>query len=193
MKRIVVLVSGSGTNLQALIDARADLGVEIALVVSNRKAAYALERAKLAQIPTLYCPLKGYADRAQYDADLAEQIAPYAPDLIVLAGWMHILSPAFLNRFPRKVINLHPALPGAFPGVDAIQRAYAAYQRGAINQTGIMVHYVIPEVDAGAVIAQAPVIFRPGEPLDEFERRMHLAEHALIVRATGIALGIISQ
>ncbi|MBN8635235.1 MAG: phosphoribosylglycinamide formyltransferase [Anaerolineae bacterium] len=193
MKRIVVLVSGSGTNLQALIDARAALGVEIALVVSNRKDAYALERAKLAQIPTLYCPLKAYTDRAQYDADLADQIAPCAPDLIVLAGWMHILSPAFLNRFPHKVINLHPALPGAFPGVDAIQRAYAAYQRGAINQTGIMVHYVIPEVDAGAVIAQAPVIFRPGEPLDEFERRMHLSEHDLIVRATGIALGVISQ
>ena len=69
----------------------------------------------------------------------------------------------------------------------------SAYQRGAINQTGIMVHYVIPEVDAGAVIAQTPVIFRPGEPLDEFERRMHLSEHDLIVRATGIALGVISQ
>ncbi|MBK9751239.1 MAG: hypothetical protein IPO91_31335 [Chloroflexi bacterium] len=143
--------------------------------------------------PDPVSPAQRVCRRGQYDADLADQIAPCAPDLIVLAGWMHILSPAFLNRFPHKVINLHPALPGAFPGVDAIQRAYAAYQRGAINQTGIMVHYVIPEVDAGAVIAQAPVIFRPGEPLDEFERRMHLSEHDLIVRATGIALGVISQ
>ncbi len=193
MKRIVVLVSGSGTNLQALIDARGDLQMEIALVVSNRAAAYALERAKGAQIPTLYFPLKGYTQRGQYDADLADQIAPYAPDLIVLAGWMHILSPAFLNRFPHKVINLHPALPGAFPGVEAIQRAYAAYQRGEIAQTGIMVHYVIPEVDAGAVIVQIPVVFRPGEPLDEFERRMHGHEHDLLVRATGMALGVFSE
>lgn len=193
MKRIVVLVSGSGTNLQALIDARADLDVEIALVVSNRKSAYALERAAHANISTLYLPLKGYTDRGQYDADLADQITPYAPDLIVLAGWMHILSPAFLNRFPQKVINLHPALPGAFPGTEAIHRAYAAYERGEIDRTGVMVHYVIPEIDAGAVIAQTPVVFRPGEPLDDFERRMHTAEHELIVRATGIALGVVLE
>lgn len=191
MKRIVVMVSGSGTNLQALIDARAALDVEIALVVSNRKAAYALERAAAAGIPTLYFPLKGYAERERYDADLAERVAAVVPDLIVLAGWMHVLSSAFLDHFPRRVINLHPALPGAFPGVDAIQRAYAARERGEIDQTGIMVHYVIPEIDAGAVIAQAIVPFQPGESLDEFERRMHQREHELIVRATGIALNVI--
>jgi formyltetrahydrofolate-dependent phosphoribosylglycinamide formyltransferase len=184
-------VSGSGTNLQALIDARAALNAEIALVVSNRKAAYALERAAAAHIPTLYFPLQGYVDRERYDADLAEQVAARSPDLIVLAGWMHILSPAFLNRFPRKVINLHPALLGAFPGVDAIRRAYEAHERGEIDHTGVMVHYVIPEVDAGAVIAQTPVHFRPGEPLEDFERRIHLCEHELIVRAAGIVLNVI--
>jgi len=192
MKRLVVLVSGSGTNLQALIDASlgSDLPAEIALVVSNRKNAYALERAAQANIPTLYFPLKGYTDRERYDADLADQVAAYEPDLIVLAGWMHILSPAFLTRFPRNVINLHPALPGAFPGTYAVQRAYNAYQRGEIDHTGIMVHYVIPEVDAGAVIVQTPLYFEPDESLEDFERRLHTHEHSLLVRATAIALGI---
>ena len=192
MKRIVVLVSGGGSNLQALIDAaaRGDLAVEIALVVSNRKDAYALERAVHAGLPTLYFPLKGYADRERYDADLAARVSAAAPDLIVLAGWMHILSPAFLNHFPRKVINLHPALPGAFPGTHAIQRAFEAYQRGEIDYTGLMVHYVIAEVDAGEVIAQTVVPFEPDESLEDFERRMHRREHELIVRSTGLALGI---
>lgn len=187
--RLVVMISGSGTNLQAIMDAIAagTLAGEIVLVVSNRKAAYGLVRAEQAGIPTLYFPLKSYSDtgkdRAQYDVDLAQAILPYTPDLIVLAGWMHILGPAFLDCFPRRVINLHPALPGAFAGINAIERTFEAYQRGEVRGGGCMVHYAIPEVDAGAVIVQEAVPIDPGDTLADFEARLHAAEHRLIVEA----------
>ncbi|NJP06016.1 MAG: phosphoribosylglycinamide formyltransferase [Chloroflexaceae bacterium] len=187
--RLVICISGSGTNLQAIINAMITqlLPIDIVLVVSNRKRAYGLERAAAAGIPTLYVPLASYrkhpAGRRAYDADLAAQIQPYQPDLIVLAGWMHIFSPAFLDHFPQKVINLHPALPGTFPGVDAIQRAYEAYQQGAIQHSGCMVHYASPEVDAGPVIAQATVPIYPDDTLESFEQRMHATEHGLLVTA----------
>jgi formyltetrahydrofolate-dependent phosphoribosylglycinamide formyltransferase len=194
VSRLVVFVSGSGTNLQALIDAveAGELAAEIVLVVSNRQKAYGLTRAKTAVIPTLYFPLKPYSEagrsRAEYDADLAAQVLPYRPDLVVLAGWMHVLSPAFLDQFPHQVINLHPALPGQFVGVGAIERAYAAYQRGEIAESGCMVHYVIPEVDAGPVVETAVVPIHPSDTLDDFAARMHAAEHKLIVAATRKAL-----
>jgi formyltetrahydrofolate-dependent phosphoribosylglycinamide formyltransferase len=190
MKRLVVLISGAGTNLQALIDAtnRGEIEASVALVVSNRKEAYGLERATQARIPTLYFPMKPYRDagfsREQYDADLADKIISHQPDLIVLAGWMHIFSSTFLEKFPQKVINLHPALPGTFSGTHAIQRAYEAFQQGEIQHSGCMVHYVIPEVDAGAVIAQRNVPILENDSLEEFEARMHEAEHQLMVEAT---------
>lgn len=193
--RLVVFISGSGTNLQALIEAveAGELAAEIVLVVSNRLQAYGLKRAESAGIPTLYFPLKPYKDagldRVRYDADLAEQIRAYQPDLIVLAGWMHVLGPAFLDQFSNRVINLHPALPGQFIGVEAIERAYAAYQRGEISESGCMVHYVIPEVDAGPVLATAVVPIHPSDTLEDFATRMHAAEHKLIVAATRKALG----
>ena len=194
LPRLAVFISGSGTNLQAILDATAErrLAAEVAVVVSNRKAAFGLVRAEQAAVPTLYFPLKPYTDagrsRAAYDADLAERVAAYRPDLVVLAGWMHVLSPAFLNRFPGRVINLHPALPGHFAGTEAIRRGYEAHQRGEIAHSGCMVHYVIPEVDAGPVVAQAVVPIQPGDTLESFEARMHAAEHRVIVEAVGIAL-----
>lgn len=184
--RLCVMVSGSGTNLQAILDAIAtgELAAEVALVVSNRKAAYGLERARLAGIPTLYFPLKPYdGKRTHYDSDLAQKVAECAPDLIVLAGWMHVLSPAFLEQFPNRVINLHPALPEMFAGTHAIERAYTAYQAGEISASGCMVHYAVPEVDAGAVIEQAIVPIIPTDTLADFEARMHATEHQLLVRA----------
>ncbi len=105
------------------------------------------------------------------------------PDLIVLAGWMHVLSPAFLDRFPMKVLNLHPALPGQFPGTHAIERAYEAFQRGEIDRTGVMVHWVVPEVDAGPVVASAEVPIYPTDTLDDLEARIHAIEHQLLVEA----------
>ncbi|MCI0578146.1 MAG: phosphoribosylglycinamide formyltransferase [Chloroflexi bacterium] len=194
LPNLVVMISGSGSNLQAILDATAGgrLPAEVVLVVSNRQAAYGLVRAERAGVPTLYFPLKPYtaADRSreEYDADLAGHIAPYRPDLVVLAGWMHVLSPAFLNQFPNRVINLHPALPGAFPGTQAIERAFAAYRRGEISHGGCMVHYAIPEVDAGPVVAQAVVPVEPDDTLESFAARLHAAEHRLIVEAIGLAL-----
>lgn len=194
MKRVIVMISGNGSNLQALIDAvdSGTLECRIVLVVSNRKNAYGLFRAQDADIPTLYFPLKPFTDaghsREAYDRALAEKIIALAPDLIVLAGWMHVLSPAFLDQFPNRVINLHPALPGAFAGTQAIERAFEAFQSGEIDRSGCMVHYVIPEVDAGPVIAQSFVRFEPDDTLETYAARLHAAEHELIVRATAIAL-----
>lgn len=194
--RLIIFISGSGSNLQAILDAAANdlITVDIVLVVSNRKSAYGLVRAELAGVPALYFPLKPYNEmgrgREQYDADLAEAIMPYQPDLIVLAGWMHVLSPAFLNHFPRQVINLHPALPEQFSGTHAIERAYEAFQRGEITYSGCMVHYTIPEVDAGPVIAHTIVPIYPTDALADFEARMHEAEHALLVGAIGLAIGM---
>jgi formyltetrahydrofolate-dependent phosphoribosylglycinamide formyltransferase len=187
--RLIIFISGSGSNLQAIIDAiQADeLAAEIVLVVSNRKAAYGLMRAETAAIPTLYFPLKPYhvagKSRAEYEADLAAQIAPYQPDLLVLAGWMHVFGADFLQQFPNRVINLHPALPGQFAGTQAIERAYESFQRGEIAYSGCMVHQTMPEVDAGPVIAQTEVPIYPDDTLEDFTARMHTAEHHLLVQA----------
>src|SRR3954454_17122398 len=125
--RLAVLISGNGSNLQAILDAirmRA-LDAQVVVVVSNHKAAYGLERAEKAGVPARYHPLKPYRDadrsRNEYDADLAKMVLEYKPDYIVLAGWMHIFTQDFLRHFPYRVINLHPALPGQLPGAHAIQ------------------------------------------------------------------------
>ncbi len=193
--RLVVLISGSGTNLQAILDACAagTLDAAVVGVVANRRDAFGLVRAETANIPTCCFILKQYREagrtRAEYDADVAAAVQSFQPDLVVLAGWMHILSAAFLNGFPRKVVNLHPALPGQFPGTHAIERAFAAYRRGEIAGSGCMVHFVVPEVDAGPVIATAAVPILPADTLDAFETRMHAAEHRLIVDAIRRVVG----
>jgi len=193
-KRLALLISGSGTNLQAIIDAIAAgrLDAQIAVVVSNRREAFGLVRAEWAGIATLYFPFKPYKDggrpREDYDADLAGRVAAYAPELVVLAGWMHVLSPAFLDRFPGRVLNLHPALPGQFAGTHAIQRAFEAFQRDEIDHTGVMVHWVVPEVDAGPVVASAQVAIYPSDSLDDLEARIHAVEHQLLVDAIKTAL-----
>ena len=198
-RRIIVLISGSGTNLQAILDACHDgrLYSEVVLVVSNRKSAFGLVRATNAGIPTLYFPLKAYRDtgrtREDYEVELANRLSSYEPDLIVLAGWMHVFCAAFLVPFANKVINLHPALPDTFPGTDAIERAYESWTAGRIAYTGCMVHHVVPQVDAGPVIAQSIVSFEENESLSDFAARMHQAEHELIVEATRKALVAIER
>jgi len=193
MKKLAVFVSGSGSNLQAILDASTEgrLNVEVVVVVSNRKNAYGLTRAENAGIPTLYFPFKPYRDagksREAYDADLAQKVSTYQPDLVVLAGWMHILSPVFLDHFPHRVINLHPALPGTFVGIGGIEWAFEAYQKGKIEHGGCMVHYVIPEVDAGRVITQATVPILPEDTLDTYALRVHATEHQIMVDAIGKA------
>jgi formyltetrahydrofolate-dependent phosphoribosylglycinamide formyltransferase len=198
LKRLVVLISGSGSNLQAIMDActSGDIKAVVSLVVSNRKQAYGLERANHATIPTLYFPLKPYTDagktRASYDTDLAKAISPYQPDLIVLAGFMHIFTPVFTETFP-KTINLHPALPGQFPGAHAIDDAYAAFQRGEIKESGCMVHVVTPKLDAGPVITTRVVPFEQGDTLESFATRLHTAEHKLIIEGIQRHLQTTSQ
>ena len=185
--RVTVLVSGNGSNLQALIDAATagTLDVSIVGVVSNRPDAFGLGRAGDAGLPTMVVEANG-DDRPTYDRRLAQAVARTEPDIVVLAGWMRILTMEFLGRF--QVVNLHPAKPGAFPGTHAIERAYAAWVAGEIDESGAMVHWVPDEgVDSGPVIEWTPVPFEPGDTLETFEARMHAAEHRLLVSAIGRA------
>lgn len=186
LPRLAVLVSGNGSNLQAVLDACAEgrLPARVAVVISNRREAYALERARLAGVPVVVKPKPKDQDRRIYDAEMAGIVQAYAPDWVILAGWMRVLSSAFLDAFPRRVINLHPALPGTFPGTHSIERALEAYRRGEIQETGVMVHYVPDEgVDCGPVIAQARVEIQPEDTLQALEARVHAAEHRLLVEA----------
>ena len=195
--RLVVLLSGSGSNLQAILEAIRNgglPGVDVVLVVSDRASAYGLERAAQAGVPTLFFPIRPFTQAGQtrqdYDTALAAALASHAPDLIVCAGWMRILSPAFLERFPGRIINLHPALPGVLAGKDSLRGTFEAATRGEPIPTGCMVHRVIAEVDAGAVIDTEAVPIAPGDTLETFADRMHEAEHRLIVRAIAKVLGL---
>ncbi|THH02870.1 hypothetical protein EW026_g72 [Hermanssonia centrifuga] len=212
-RRIVVLISGSGSNLQALIDALNTPALpqtRIVLVLSNRKAAYGLTRAQQANpsIPTAYLGLQPYLkanpDRTRYDYDVevAKIVVKEKPDLIVLAGWMHIMSEGFLDvvcgekpfdgeekvQKSIPVINLHPALPGAFDGAHAIERAYEAFQKGEIAHTGAMVHRVVKEVDRGEPVVVQQVEIKEGEPIEAFEERLHKTEWEIIVKGAAKVL-----
>lgn len=180
--RLVVLISGSGSNLQALIEAGESgaLPAEIVAVFSNRAEAYGLQRAAQHRIPTVV--LFPSPDRATYDSELAALVNHFEPDWVILAGWMRILTMSFLGQFPNRVINLHPALPGQFPGTRAIERAWAAAQQGEITETGVMVHLVPDEgVDNGPVLASQPVPIRPDDSLETLTERIHQVEHRLLV------------
>ncbi|HEY2980606.1 MAG TPA: phosphoribosylglycinamide formyltransferase [Anaerolineales bacterium] len=182
--RLVVLLSGNGSNLQAILDACASGAVraQVVAVISDQGNAFGLVRAHSAGIDAIHLPRLDSETRRDYDARLAELALTYVPNYIVLAGWMRILSAAFLNHFPSRVINLHPALPGAFPGTHAIQRAYESYGRGEIQQTGIMVHLVPDEgVDDGPVLGTEVVPIHRDDTLESLEARVHEKEHALLV------------
>ncbi len=191
--RLVVLATGSGSNLQAIFDACADgtLEAEVVLVVVNRRTAYAAERAAAAGVPSVYRPMGPFREavpddsrraRESYDAALAAEIADARPDLIVQAGWMHLFTSAFLDRFPGMVVNLHPALPGAFPGAHAIDDAWAAHETDGLNHTGVMVHLVPDEgVDDGPVLASQRVPITADDTRETLEARLHEVEHELFV------------
>jgi formyltetrahydrofolate-dependent phosphoribosylglycinamide formyltransferase len=194
--RLVILISGFGSNLQAILDACAsgELPAQIVAVVSNKPEAYGLERARLADVPAIAFPKPKEEDRRLYDARLAQLVASFRPDWIVLAGWMRILSSAFLDCFPKRVINLHPALPGAFPGTDAIARAFEAYQEKQITHTGVMVHLVLDEgVDNGPVLGQVEIPIEEKDTLESLEQRVHAAEHRLLVETLDILISGQSQ
>jgi phosphoribosylglycinamide formyltransferase-1 len=166
---IGVLVSGEGTNLQALIDA----GLPIAAVASNRNEAYALLRARAAGIPTATFSLDCHADREERDLLLATWLEGHGVELVVLAGYMHLLTKPFLDRFPERIVNVHPSLLPAFPGAHAIEDALAA----GVETTGVTVHLVDEGTDTGPVIRQEPV---PVEPRETLVDRVHSVEHRLL-------------
>ena len=181
---LVVLISGNGSNLQAILDAchSGELNAKVISVISNTADAYGLVRAKNAGVEAIYFPKLENESRREFDARLAGEVASKQADYIILAGWMRILTSAFLDHFPNRIINLHPALPGMFPGTHAIERAFEAYQRGAIKHTGVMVHLVPDEgVDNGPVLGQQVVNFLPSEALEQFEYRLHQVERSLLV------------
>jgi phosphoribosylglycinamide formyltransferase-1 len=183
-RRLVVLASGSGTNLQAILDASVDGGLpaDVVHVVSDRADAYALVRAELAGVPATHLPRLDGEARAEYDARLAAVVADASPDFVVLAGWMRILTMKFVGRFPARIVNLHPALPGELPGTGSIARALAEHERGERTTTGVMVHLVPDEgVDDGPVLATATVDIVPGDTLDTLTARVHSTEHHLLV------------
>jgi phosphoribosylglycinamide formyltransferase 1 len=166
---IGVLVSGNGTNLQALIDKR----LPIAAVASNRKDAYALERARAAGIPTATFALDCHATRDERDLVMATWLEEHGVDLVVLAGYMHLLTKPFLDRFAGRIVNVHPSLLPAFPGAHAIADALAA----GVATTGVTVHYVDEGLDSGPIIRQEEV---PVEPRATLEERIHAVEHRLL-------------
>ena len=184
ISRLVVLISGNGSNLQAILHAcqSGDLPASVVSVISNKADAYGLTRARNAGVEAVYFPKQKSESRQEYDERLAVYVSTCLPDYIILAGWMRILSTSFLSFFPDRVINLHPALPGMFPGTHAIERAFEAYQRDELKHSGVMVHLVPDEgVDNGPVLAQEEIYFQPGESLEQFEARVHEVEHKLIV------------
>jgi phosphoribosylglycinamide formyltransferase-1 len=184
--RLTVLASGSGSNLQAILDACAGraLPADVVQVVSDRPDALALSRARSAGVPAVCLPRLDAEARADYDARLAAAVLAAQPDIVVLAGWMRILTMKFLAHFPGRVVNLHPALPGELPGTNAIARAYAEFEQGRRRATGVMVHLVPDEgVDDGPVLATATVEIDPGDSLETLTERVHTVEHRLLVSA----------
>jgi formyltetrahydrofolate-dependent phosphoribosylglycinamide formyltransferase len=184
LTRLVVMASGTGSNLQAILDAcaRHELDAEVVAVVSDKDNAYALKRAADAGVPSVHVGRHAGEERADYDARLADIVAGFAPDIVVLAGWMRILTTSFLGWFPDRVINLHPALPGELPGAHAIERAWHEALAGERTRTGVMVHRVPDEgVDEGPVLSTVEVPIRIDDTLETLQVRIHAAEHTLLV------------
>jgi phosphoribosylglycinamide formyltransferase-1 len=181
--RVVVLVSGTGSNLAALLQAAADpaYGVSVPLVGSDVPGAPALERARAAGVPTVVVPLHDHPRRADWDVALTQAVAAARPDLVVCAGFMRLLGPAFLARFDGRIVNTHPALLPAFPGAHAVADALAY----GVRVTGATVHLVDAGVDTGPVLAQECVPVSPDDDEASLHDRIKTVEHALLVDVVG--------
>jgi phosphoribosylglycinamide formyltransferase-1 len=182
--RLAVLASGGGTNLGAILNACASsvLPATVVAVVTNRADSFALRRAADAGVRGVHLePHPGEA-RTDYDTRLADVVADVHPDVVVLAGWMRILTMSFLGRFPDRVVNLHPALPGELPGTRAIERAWEEAVAGRRDRTGVMIHLVPDEgIDDGPVLATAEVPIDVNSGFDAFADQVHATEHRLLV------------
>ncbi len=178
--KIGVLLSGSGTNLQAIIDEVRDaaLPVDIVKVVSSRPDAYGIERAQQAGIPVIALNRQIYADPEAADAMIVEELRAAGAEYVVMAGYMRKLTPVVLEAFPDRVLNLHPALLPSFKGAHAIQDAFDA----GVKVTGVTVHFANEDYDKGPIVAQEPVRVEEGWTVDELEAAIHAVEHVLYPR-----------
>jgi phosphoribosylglycinamide formyltransferase-1 len=185
VKKVGVLVSGRGSNLQALIDAarRGELGGEVAVVVSNVEGALGLERARQAGLPAVFCDHRG-KEREAFDAEVVETLRAHHVDLVCLAGFMRLLSPVFVRAFPGRILNIHPALLPAFPGLDA-QRL--AWDHG-VKVSGATVHLVDEGLDSGPIVAQEGVRVLSSDTPETLAARILEAEHRLYPRAVRLLL-----
>lgn len=174
---IGVLLSGSGTNLQALIDRVADgsLAADIVLVISSRPDAYGIERAKAAGIPVLVLNREAYADVEAADQRIVDALGEAGAEYVVMAGYMRMVTSVLFDAFPNRVMNLHPALLPSFRGAHGIQDAWDA----GVKVTGVTVHFANAEYDKGPIIAQRPVVVREDDTVDTLEARIHDVEHEL--------------
>jgi len=172
---IGVLVSGAGSNLQALIDD----GLPVVAVASNNQSARALDRARAAGIDAAAFPLDDYPGRHARDTAMADWLALRGVELVVTAGYMHLLTEPFLERFPERIVNVHPSLLPAFPGAHAVEEALAA----GVPETGATVHLVDAGVDTGPVLVQEPVPVRDDDTPETLHARIQLVEHRLLPRA----------
>lgn len=179
--RLVVLISGRGSNLQAILDqaASGELPAEIAAVISNRPGVQGLERAQRAGVPTLELDHKPYADRPAFEAALIERIDPYQPDLVILAGFMRVLTAGFTEHYRGRLFNIHPSLLPKFRGLHTHERAIAAGE----SEHGASIHFVTAELDGGPVIVQARVPVLPGDDPDTLAARVLEQEHRLYPQA----------
>jgi len=175
LPRLAVLISGRGSNLQAIIDAISDgrLRAEIAVVISNVRGARGLARADAAGIPTAVLPHSQWATRHEYDTALAEMLRQQKADLVCLAGFMRVLGPAFIDAFPNRILNIHPSLLPSFPGLDAQRQAF----EHGVQVTGVTVHFVDAQLDAGPIVMQTAVPVLPADTLDTLAARILSEEH----------------
>lgn len=177
MMRVGVLASGSGSNFQALVDALSVAGspAVVEVLVCNVEGAKVLDRARAAGVPAVLMDHQRWGSREAYDAAVADELERHGVDLVCLAGYMRLVTPTFLKRFPGKIVNLHPALLPSFPGLNAIRQALAA----GVKVTGCTVHYVDEGTDTGPIIAQAAVPVLPGDDEVSLGARVHEQEHRL--------------
>ncbi len=176
--RLAVLASGTGTNLQALMD-DPHVGPSIVVVVSDRPEAMALERARRRGIEAVVCSPKDHPDRASHDRALRDLLRARGVDCVALAGYMRIVGPELIAAFPNRILNLHPALLPAFPGMHAVEDALA----WGVKVTGVTVHLVDEEVDHGPIVAQEPVRVREDDDVESLRARIHEVEHRIFPRA----------
>lgn len=176
--RVAVFASGSGTNLQAIIDAQIQT-IEIAVVFSNKSDAYALERAKTHNIPVEVIDHKGYESREDYDSEVIKVLEPYKLDLIILAGYMRILSPVFVRAYKGKIVNIHPALLPSFPGINSARQALEY----GVKYTGVTVHFVDEGVDTGPIILQSVVEIEDSDTEETLLQKIHKVEHQIYPKA----------